>query len=144
MGVLSLFHRYEACSRSQKHKFQTELDIENFRSILFWSENVNSGVKSKSLSLYCSWSNQNDFYENRKILKFKIENQKSIWSKHVFWCVIQFCQTDFENIKNWMSSSIKCHCYFGPKGDQTFYMSIVIKRVPFLPTPFGSLHMYSE
>ena len=120
MGVLSLFHQYGVCSRSKKHKFQTKLDIENFRSILFWSENVNSGVKSKSLSLYCSWSNQNDFYENRKILKFKIENQKSIWSKHVFWCFIQFCQTDFENIKNWMSSSIKCHCYSGPKGDQTF------------------------
>ena len=48
------------CSRSKKHKFQSKLDVENFRSILFWSENVNSGVKLDVLNLFNSQSNQND------------------------------------------------------------------------------------
>ena len=92
--------------RSQKYKFQTKLDIETFRSSVFWYENVHSGVKSKKLSLCGPWSHQNDFYENRKILKFKIENKKSIWSKHVFWCVIQVCHPNIKNTKiEWVVQS---------------------------------------
>ena len=60
IGVFEYFHQYGACSRSKKHKFQTKLDVENFRSILFWSENVNSGVKLDVLNLFNSQSNQND------------------------------------------------------------------------------------
>ena len=60
LTVLSLFQQYGAGSRSKKHKFQTKLDIENFRSILFWSENVDSGVKLDTSNLSNSQSNQND------------------------------------------------------------------------------------
>ena len=60
IGVFESFHQYGACSRSKKHKFQTKLDVENFRLILFWSENVNSGVKLDVLNLFNSQSNQND------------------------------------------------------------------------------------
>ena len=43
------------------HKFQTKLDVENFRSIpLWWSENVNFGVKLDVLNLVNPQSNQND------------------------------------------------------------------------------------
>ena len=59
-GGLSLFHQYGACSRCKKHKFQTKLDNENFRSILFWSENINSGVKLDTSYLLHSQSNQNE------------------------------------------------------------------------------------
>ena len=51
MTVLSLFQQYGVGSRSKKHKFQTKLDIENFRSILIWSENVDSGVKLDTSNL---------------------------------------------------------------------------------------------
>ena len=60
IGGFECFHQYGACSRSKKHKFQTKLDVENFRSILFWSENVDSGVKLDVLNLFNSQSNQND------------------------------------------------------------------------------------
>ena len=60
IGVFESFHQYGACSRSKKHKFQTKLDVENLRSILFWSENVDSGVKLDVINLFNSQSNQND------------------------------------------------------------------------------------
>ena len=60
IGVFESFHQYGECSRSKKHKFQTKLDFENFRSVLFWSENVNSGVKLDVLNLFNSQSNQNN------------------------------------------------------------------------------------
>ena len=60
IGVFESFHQYGACSRSKKHKFQPKSDVENFRSVLFWSENVNSGVKLDVLNLFNSQSNQND------------------------------------------------------------------------------------
>ena len=62
IGVFESFHQYGVRSRSKKHKFQTKLDVENFRSILFWSETVNSCVKLDVciLNLFNSQSNQND------------------------------------------------------------------------------------
>ena len=40
IGGFESFHQYGACSSPEKHKFQTKLDVENFRSLLLWSENV--------------------------------------------------------------------------------------------------------
>ena len=48
---ISISVGYGACSRSKKHKFQTESDVENLRSILLWSETVDSGVKLDVLNL---------------------------------------------------------------------------------------------
>ena len=60
IGVFESFSSIWDMFKVRKHKFQTKLDVENFRSILFWSENVNSGVKLDVLNLSNSQSNQND------------------------------------------------------------------------------------
>ena len=60
IGVFESFSSIWGYSRSKKHKFQTKLDVEIFRSILLWSENVNSGVKLDVSNLFNSQSNQND------------------------------------------------------------------------------------
>ena len=65
----------------KKHKFQTKLDIENFRSILFWSENVNSGVKLDTSNLFNSQSNQNDLTHLIVLLIQFPKISKSVWSK---------------------------------------------------------------
>ena len=77
IGGFECFHQYGACSRSKKHKFQTKLDVENFRSILFWSENVNSGVKLDVLNLFNSQSNQNKSHVFTLQQKSYVPNQKS-------------------------------------------------------------------
>ena len=86
-GFWVFFIKYGACSSPQKHKFQTKLDVENFTSILFWSENVISGVKLNTSNLFNSQSNQKDMcvfviyiWHNRKSPKPKIH---SIASLHV-------------------------------------------------------------
>ena len=33
--------------------------------------------------------------------------KKTIWSKHVFWCVIQFCQTNLENNSDLENNTIQ-------------------------------------
>ena len=43
---------FEYCMYTEKHKFQTKSYVENFRSILFWSENVDSSVKLDILNLF--------------------------------------------------------------------------------------------
>ena len=77
IGVFESFHQYGVCSRSKKHKFQTKLDVENFRSILFWSENVNSGVKLDVLNLFYPQSYQNDSHVFTLQQKTYVPNQKS-------------------------------------------------------------------
>ena len=104
MGVLSLFHQYGVCSRSKKHKFQTKLDIENFRSILFWSENVDSGVKLDTSNLSNSQSNQNDLTHLIVLLIQFPKTSKSVWSKCPNDCFLEFDQTECQYIENWTNS----------------------------------------
>jgi len=115
------------------------LDIEHLRSLWFWSI-WKCSFRCQIQNILIIWVVIKSMYENQKILKFKIENQKSIWSTHVFWCVIQFCQTDVENVTHWMTSSIKCLCYFAPKGDQIFHTCNIF---PTLVWHFGSRNSYS-
>ena len=103
IGVLSLFHQYGACSRSKKHKFQTKLDIENFRSILFWSENVDSGVKLDTSNLSNSQSNQNDLTHLIVLLIQISKIPKSVWSKCPNDCFLESDKTEFQYIENWTS-----------------------------------------
>ena len=62
IGGFESFSSIWGMFKVDKQKFQTKLDVENFRSILFWSENVNSGVKLDVLNLFNSQSNQNDLH----------------------------------------------------------------------------------
>ena len=98
MGVLSLFHQYGVCSRSKKHKFQTKLDIENFRSILFWSENVDSGVKLDTSNLSNSQSNQNDLTHLIVLLIQFPKIPKSVLSKGPNDCYLEFDKLIRQNL----------------------------------------------
>ena len=88
----------------KKHKFQTKLDLENFRSILFWSENVNSGVKLDTSNLFNSQSNQNDLTHLIVLLIQFPKIWKSVLSKCPNDCFLEFDQTEFQYIENWTSS----------------------------------------
>ena len=104
MTVLSLFQQYGVGSRSKKHKFQTKLDIENFRSILFWSENVDSGVKLDVLNLFNSQSNQNDLTHLIVLLIQFPKIPKSVLSKGPNDCFLEFDKTESQYIENWTSN----------------------------------------
>ena len=104
MGVLGPFYQYGACSRSQKHKLQTKLDIENFRSILFWSENVDSGVKLDTSNLSNSQSNQNDLTHLIVLLIQFPKIPKSVLSKGPNDCYLEFDKTESQYIENWTSN----------------------------------------
>lgn len=85
--------------------------FENSTVNLFMCEYVDSGVKFKLMWLCVSNKNQIEFALNQVILNKKIENQKFIWSKYVFWCVTydtQFDRRNCENIEYW-------RCGFGLK-----------------------------
>ena len=110
-GVLRVnIDRFESFStiwgmfKVKKHKFQTKLDLENFRSILFWSENVNSGVKLDTSNLFNSQSNQNDLTHLIVLLIQFPKISKSVWSKCPNDCFLEFDQTEFQYIENWTSS----------------------------------------
>ena len=77
------FYQYGVCSRSKKYKFQRKLDIENFRSTCLWSENVNFGVKIKTLYLFESESqtNQNGLTLLSKFLENVVPVQNSVLIK---------------------------------------------------------------
>ena len=98
MTVLSLFQQYGVGSRSKKHKFQTKLDIENFRSILFWSENVDSGVKLDTSNLSNSQSNQNDLTHLIVLLIQFPKIPKSVLSKGPNDCYLEFDKTESQYI----------------------------------------------
>ena len=91
-------------SRSKKHKFQTKLDIENFRSILFWSENVDSGVKLDTSNLSNSQSNQNDLTHLIVLLIQFPKIPKSVLSKGPNDCYLEFDKTESQYIENWTSN----------------------------------------
>ena len=100
MGVFSLFHQYGACSRSKKHKFRTKLDLENFRSIFLWCENVDSGVKLDMLNLCNSQSNQNDWTHLIDLLIQFPKISKSVLPKCPNDCFVDFGKTECQNIEN--------------------------------------------
>ena len=134
MTVLSVFRQYGVGSRSKKHKFQTKLDIENFRSILFWSENVDSGVKLDTSNLSNSQSNQNDLTHFLIVLLIQFpKTSKSVWSKSKCPndCFLESDQTEFQYIENWTSSLSWYFRRFWQKGDQiyrTFVLSVDSSR----------------
>ena len=62
-----------------------ELDHENFITNLFWSKNVKSDVKSITIYLLQSWSNQNDSSWKLKLQNNEELTQNSVLSKIVNW-----------------------------------------------------------
>ena len=118
-GVLRVnIDRFESFStiwgmfKVKKHKFQTKLDLENFRSILFWSENVNSGVKLDTSNLFHSQSNQKDFdtfdcfthsiSQNMKIRLIKMSEWlfSRVWSDRIpiYWKLNEQFELVFSSI----------------------------------------------
>ena len=77
-------------------KIQTKLDLGNFRSILFWSENANSGVKLDTSNLFNSQSNQNDLTHLIVLLIQFPTIWKPVWSKCPNDCFLEFDQTEFQ------------------------------------------------
>ena len=88
----------------QKYKFQTKLVIENFRSILFWSENIDSGVKLDTSNLSNSQSNQNDLTHLIVLLVQFPKISKSVLSKGPNDCFLEFDKTESQYIENWTSN----------------------------------------
>ena len=84
----------------KKHKFQTKLDIEDFRSILFRSENVYSGVKLDTSNLSNSQSNQNDLTHLIVLLIQFPKIQKSVLSKGPNDYYLDFDKTESQYIEN--------------------------------------------
>ena len=85
----------------KKHKFPTKLDIGNFTSILFWSENVDSGVKLDTSNLSTSQPNQNNLTHLIVLLSQFHKTSKSVWSKCPNDCFLESDQTEFQYIGNW-------------------------------------------
>ena len=102
IGSFQCFPQYGACSRPKKYKFRTKLDLENFRSIFLWSENVDSGVKLNILNLCNSQSNQNDWTHLIVLLIQFPKTSKSVWPKCPNDCFLESDQTEFQYIENWM------------------------------------------
>ena len=83
----------------EKYIFYLSKFYENFRMNFRWSENVNSGVKLKTLYSVELQSNQNDFTHFVDLLSQFSKTSKSVIPKVVNDRFKKFGKTDIQNIE---------------------------------------------